>query len=94
VTRSKRASKSPLHQDRVEPAAELEADLAQGADIDEAAGAVQTNGAEIGLATETFTRLSRIVTDLGGEVHRYVGDALIATWRSVRPKRTLERSNA
>ena len=32
------------------------------------------------LLSETFTRLSRIVTDFGGEVHRYVGDALIATW--------------
>ena len=28
----------------------------------------------------TFTRLSQMVTDFGGEVHRYVGDALIATW--------------
>jgi adenylate cyclase len=32
------------------------------------------------LLAETFTRLSRIVTDQGGEVHRYVGDELIATW--------------
>jgi adenylate cyclase len=32
------------------------------------------------LLSETFTRLSRVVTDFGGEVHRYVGDALIATW--------------
>jgi adenylate cyclase len=32
------------------------------------------------LLSETFTRLSRVVTDQGGEVHRYVGDALIATW--------------
>jgi adenylate cyclase len=32
------------------------------------------------LLSETFTRLSPVVTDLGGEVHRYVGDALIATW--------------
>jgi adenylate cyclase len=32
------------------------------------------------LLSETFTRLARIVTDFGGEVHRYVGDALIATW--------------
>jgi adenylate cyclase len=30
--------------------------------------------------SETFTRLSRVVTDFGGEVYRYVGDALIATW--------------
>jgi adenylate cyclase len=32
------------------------------------------------LLSETFTRLSRIVTDFGGEVHRYVGDALIVIW--------------
>jgi adenylate cyclase len=38
------------------------------------------------LLAETFTRLSRIVIDLGGEVHRYVGDALIATWRVGAPE--------
>ena len=38
------------------------------------------------MLAETFTRLSRIVTDLGGEVHRYVGDALIATWRVGAPE--------
>jgi adenylate cyclase len=32
------------------------------------------------LLSEIFTRLSGVVTDFGGEVHRYVGDALIATW--------------
>jgi adenylate cyclase len=32
------------------------------------------------LLAETFTRLSRLVTNFGGEVYRYVGDALIATW--------------
>lgn len=32
------------------------------------------------LLSETFTRLSRMVTDHGGEVYRYVGDAMIATW--------------
>jgi adenylate cyclase len=32
------------------------------------------------LLSEIFTLLSRIVTDFGGEVYRYVGDALIATW--------------
>jgi adenylate cyclase len=32
------------------------------------------------LLSETFTRLSRVVTDFGGEVYRYVGDALLATW--------------
>jgi adenylate cyclase len=32
------------------------------------------------LLSDAFTRLSRVVTDSGGEVYRYVGDALIATW--------------
>jgi adenylate cyclase len=32
------------------------------------------------LLAAIFTLLSRIVTDFGGEVYRYVGDALIATW--------------
>lgn len=32
------------------------------------------------LLSETFSRLSRVVTDCGGEVYRYVGDAMIATW--------------
>jgi adenylate cyclase len=32
------------------------------------------------LLSDAFTRLSRVVTDYGGEVHRYVGDMLIATW--------------
>lgn len=32
------------------------------------------------LLSEIFTRLSRVVTDAGGEVYRYVGDAMIATW--------------
>ncbi|MGE5145327.1 MAG: adenylate/guanylate cyclase domain-containing protein [Candidatus Eiseniibacteriota bacterium] len=32
------------------------------------------------LLSDVFTRLSRVVTDHGGEVHRYVGDMLIATW--------------
>jgi len=47
------------------------------------------------LLSETFTRLSRVVTDFGGEVYRYVGDALIATWplgtpeENARPIRSL-----
>jgi adenylate cyclase len=47
------------------------------------------------LLSEIFTRLSRIVTDFGGEVYRYVGDALIATWplgtsqQNARPIRCL-----
>jgi adenylate cyclase len=32
------------------------------------------------MLSETFMRLSRVVTDCGGEVYRYVGDAMIATW--------------
>jgi adenylate cyclase len=38
------------------------------------------------LLSETFTRLSRVVTDFGGEVYRYVGDALIATWPLSTPQ--------
>lgn len=37
------------------------------------------------LLADVFGRLSTIVTDWGGEVHRYVGDQLIATWRVGRP---------
>jgi adenylate cyclase len=32
------------------------------------------------LLSDVFTRLSEVVAEFGGEVHRYVGDALIATW--------------
>jgi len=32
------------------------------------------------LLSDVFTRLSEVVAGFGGEVHRYVGDALIATW--------------
>jgi adenylate cyclase len=32
------------------------------------------------MLSEIFTRLSQVVTDSGGEVYRYVGDAMIATW--------------
>ncbi len=32
------------------------------------------------LLSDTFTILSRAVTDAGGQVYRYVGDAMIATW--------------
>jgi adenylate cyclase len=51
-------------------------DLVGSTGIAEAIGNVRFHA----LLSETFTRLSRIVTDFGGEVHRYVGDALIATW--------------
>jgi adenylate cyclase len=49
----------------------------------------------LALLSETFTRLSQVVTDFGGEVYRYVGDALIATWpvgtpqENARPVRCL-----
>ena len=32
------------------------------------------------LLSDVLTRLSAVVAGFGGEVHRYVGDALIATW--------------
>ncbi len=32
------------------------------------------------LLSDVFTRLSEVVMAFGGEVHRYVGDSLIATW--------------
>jgi adenylate cyclase len=38
------------------------------------------------MLSEIFTRLSGVVTDSGGEVYRYVGDALIATWPVGAPK--------
>lgn len=37
------------------------------------------------LLSDVFARLSAIVTDWGGDVHRYVGDELIATWRVGKP---------
>lgn len=43
------------------------------------------------MLSETFTRLSRVVTDHGGEVYRYVGDAMIATWPLGAPE---ENANA
>ena len=51
-------------------------DLVGSTAIAEAVGNVRFHA----LLSEMFTRLSRVVTDFGGEVHRYVGDALIATW--------------
>ena len=37
------------------------------------------------LLAEIFNCLSRVVTDMGGEVYRYVGDELIATWPVATP---------
>jgi adenylate cyclase len=51
-------------------------DLVGSTGIAEAIGNVRFHA----LLSETFTRLSGLVTDFGGEVHRYVGDALIVTW--------------
>ena len=51
-------------------------DLVGSTEIAERIGNVRFHA----LLSETFTRLSQVVTDFGGEVHRYVGDALIATW--------------
>jgi adenylate cyclase len=39
------------------------------------------------MLSDAFSRLARIVTDHGGEVHRYVGDALIATWKPGSPEK-------
>lgn len=51
-------------------------DLVDSTSIAERIGNVRFHA----MLSETFTRLSRVVTDFGGEVYRYVGDALIATW--------------
>jgi adenylate cyclase len=65
------------YQPREEERIILLLDLAGSTGIAERIGNVRFHA----LLAESFTRLSRIVTDLRGEVHRYVGDALIATWR-------------
>jgi adenylate cyclase len=70
------------YQPREEERIILSLDLAGSTGIAERLGNVRFHA----LLAETFTRLSRIVTDLGGEVHRYVGDALIATWRVGAPE--------
>lgn len=49
-------------------------DLVDSTSIAERIGNVRFHA----MLSETFTRLSRV--DFGGEVYRYVGDALIATW--------------
>lgn len=59
-------------------------DIAGSTGIAERLGSVRFHA----LLSETFTTLSRVVTDFGGEVHRYVGDALIATW----PVGTLQKN--
>ena len=51
-------------------------DLVGSTAIAEEVGSVRFHA----LLSDIFTRLSRVVTDWGGTVHRYVGDMLIATW--------------
>jgi adenylate cyclase len=51
-------------------------DLVGSTGIAERLGSVRFHG----LLSDVFTRLSDVVAEFGGEVHRYVGDALIATW--------------
>jgi adenylate cyclase len=51
-------------------------DLVDSTSIAERIGSVRFHA----MLSETFTRLSRVVADFGGEVYRYVGDAMIATW--------------
>jgi adenylate cyclase len=64
------------HHPREEQRIVLFLDLVGSTGIAEDVGSVRF----LALLSETFTRLSRVVTDFGGEVYRYVGDALIATW--------------
>jgi adenylate cyclase len=57
-------------------------DLIDSTGIAERIGNVQFHA----LLSDTFTLLARIVTDFGGEIHRHVGDALIATWPLAMPE--------
>jgi adenylate cyclase len=56
-------------------------DLVDSTSIAERIGSVRFHA----LLSETFAILSTAVADHGGEVHRYVGDALIATWPVADP---------
>lgn len=51
-------------------------DLVDSTGIAERLGSVRFHA----FLSDVFSRLSRVVGQFGGEVHRYVGDALIATW--------------
>src|SRR5262245_5738210 len=51
-------------------------DLVGSTSIAERVGDVQFHA----MLSEIFTRLLGVVTDRGGEVYRYIGDSLIATW--------------
>jgi adenylate cyclase len=71
------------HSPREEERIVLFLDLVGSTGIAERIGPVRFHA----LLSETFTRLSRVVTDHGGEIYRYVGDALIATWPLGSPER-------
>jgi adenylate cyclase len=70
------------HRPREEQRIVLVLDLVDSTGIAERIGNVQFHA----LLSDTFTLLARIVTDFGGEIHRYVGDALIATWPLATPE--------
>jgi adenylate cyclase len=69
------------HRPREEQRIVMFLDLAGSTRIAEQIGNVRFHA----LLADVFGRLSTIVTDWGGEVHRYVGDQLIATWRVGNP---------
>jgi adenylate cyclase len=64
------------YQPREEQRIVLFLDLADSTSIAEHIGNIRFHA----MLSETFTRLSQVVTDYGGEVYRYVGDSMIATW--------------
>jgi adenylate cyclase len=64
------------YQPREEQRIVLFLDLVNSTSIAERIGNVRFHA----ILSETFTRLSQVVTDYGGEVYRYVGDSMIATW--------------
>ena len=69
------------HRPREEERIVLFLDLTDSTAIAERIGNIRFHA----LLAETFTCLSRVVTDMGGEVYRYVGDELIATWPVATP---------
>jgi adenylate cyclase len=69
------------HRPREEERIVLFLDLTDSTAIAERIGNIRFHA----LLAETFTCLSRVVTDMGGEVYRYVGDELIATWPVAKP---------
>jgi adenylate cyclase len=64
------------YQPREEQRIVLFLDLVGSTSIAESIGNIRFHA----MLSETFTRLSQVVTDHGGEVYRYVGDSMIATW--------------